>query len=157
MGVSLTEANALKKYRKQIHQYGEMFVERSITPWTHINLLYKLFGKWNEEEEIASKIHNFTGEIIAKRKEFPREENNCNDDTFGKQRYAMLDTLLIAKNDGIIDAAGIQEEVDTFIFGGHDTSMTAITFTLFMIAHHSDVQKRLYEEIIGAYGNFIPL
>lgn len=60
----------------------------------------------------------------------------------------MLDTLLHAEQNGNqIDANGIQEEVDTFVFEGFDTTMTAITFILLMIANHSDVQQCLYDEI----------
>lgn len=59
----------------------------------------------------------------------------------------MLDTLLVAEHQNRIDGDGIQEEVDTFVFEGFDTTMTAITFILFSIANHEDVQKQLYEEI----------
>lgn len=155
MGTTASKINALDEYRSQIHEYGNLLIERSITPLAHPNMFYKLFGKWHEENEITKKIHQFTSDIIARRRK-ARHDDTYHENRFGKPCHAMLDTLLMAEKDGIIDATGIQEEVDTFIFGGYDTSMTAITFTLFMIAHHSDVQKRLYEEIIRIHGNFIP-
>lgn len=66
----------------------------------------------------------------------------------------MLDTLLVAEQDHkSIDKAGIQEEVDTFVFEGFDTTMTAITFILFAIANHEEVQQRLYEEIASLEGD----
>lgn len=153
MGVTVSEANVLDKYRQQIHELGDIIVERSITPWTHINVLYKLFGKRNEERKITKEVHKFTRDIIASREKFQRDEI-YNEDIIDKERHAMLDTLLIAKKQGLIDVVGIQEEVNTFIFEGYDTTMTGITFTLFMIAHHPDVQKKLYEEISGIYGTF---
>lgn len=65
----------------------------------------------------------------------------------------MLDTLLLAEySNKQIDAAGIQEEVDTFVFEGFDTTMTAITFILFMIANHEHVQLKLYAEILSVDG-----
>lgn len=153
MGVTVSECNALDKYRKQIHRYGELVVKRSITPWVHPNVLYKLFGEWKDEKKITKKIHNFTTNIIASRiRTAPNNDFNIEENWSGKQCHAMLDTLLMAKKNGLIDAAGIQEEVDTFIFEGYDTTMTAITFTLLMLAHHSDVQQRLFEEIIDVYG-----
>lgn len=62
----------------------------------------------------------------------------------------MLDTLLSNEINGRIDVAGIQEEVDTFMFEGHDTSASGITFILLLLGTHPDVQQRVYEEIKSA-------
>jgi cytochrome P450 family 4 len=59
----------------------------------------------------------------------------------------MLDTLLKAEQNGEIDDEGIREEVDTFMFAGHDTTSVAITFTLFELAQHQDVQEKILEEL----------
>lgn len=59
----------------------------------------------------------------------------------------MLDTLLSAEANGLIDEAGIREEVDTFMFEGHDTTSSGITFSLLLLATHPHIQQRLYEEI----------
>lgn len=53
------------------------------------------------------------------------------------------------ENSGIIDDAGIQEEVDTFIFTGHDTITAAMTYTMLCIGEYPEVQQRLYDEIKG--------
>lgn len=63
----------------------------------------------------------------------------------------MLDTLFAAQRNGNqIDDDGIQEEVDTFVFTGHDTVSVAIINALMVIANHPNHQQRLYEEIIQA-------
>jgi cytochrome P450 len=41
----------------------------------------------------------------------------------------------------------IQEEVDTFMFEGHDTTKSAINWTLYAIATNQEVQQRLHREI----------
>lgn len=66
-----------------------------------------------------------------------------------KRRYAMLDTLLAAESKGLIDSEGIREEVDTFTFEGHDTTSSALTFTLLLLAHHPEAQKKILEELRG--------
>ncbi|CAH2050526.1 unnamed protein product, partial [Iphiclides podalirius] len=58
----------------------------------------------------------------------------------------MLDLLLQAEKQGSIDAQGIKEEVDTFMFGGHDTSATALQYILMVFANHPDVQMRVLKE-----------
>lgn len=59
----------------------------------------------------------------------------------------MLDTLLLSEMQGQIDPQGIQEEVDTFMFEGHDTTSSAITYSLLLIASYPDIQDRLYVDI----------
>lgn len=61
----------------------------------------------------------------------------------------MLDTLLVAESKGEIDAEGIREEVDTFMFEGHDTTAAGLVFIFFLMGQHKDVQQRVYEEIKG--------
>lgn len=67
--------------------------------------------------------------------------------TTRKRRYAMLDTLLVAEKNGEIDEAGVKEEVDTFLFEGHDTTAVAMTFTLFLLAHNPDAQDQILTEL----------
>lgn len=70
-----------------------------------------------------------------------------------KKRFALLDTLLEAQRTGNqIDDAGIQEEVDTFVFTGFDTVSVALINALMVIANHPEHQQRLYEEISQALG-----
>lgn len=160
MGVKMTKPNELDGYRNQINQIGKYQVKRFTTPWQTLDFTYKWLGEGRNEAKVVQRLHQFTGEIIDKRREIflsqqQKDENLINDDVGGvnddvprKQRYAMLDTLLMAEcKDNQIDAHGIQEEVNTFVFEGYDTTMTAITFTLFMIAHHDDVQQKLFNEI----------
>lgn len=155
MGVKLTRIDELDTYRAKINEIGKLHVERMVNPWYIFDWSYNLIGNGGIEHKLANDIHEFTGNLIAtKRKSFinNRDQNESADveENFykRKQRFAMLDTLLRAEYQSKqIDANGIQEEVDTFVFEGFDTTMTAITFILFAIANHSDVQQQLYEEI----------
>ncbi|KAJ3642885.1 hypothetical protein Zmor_025634 [Zophobas morio] len=69
-----------------------------------------------------------------------------------KKRLAMLDLLLSAKNQGAdIDNEGIREEVDTFMFEGHDTTSMAISYLL-VLANLQDIQVQVLEEILSVVG-----
>lgn len=157
MGVKLKRIDELDEYRSHINQIGKLQVERMTVPWYINDWVYYTLGTGQFEKKFIRKAHSFTGNVIeTKRKLFQSnrqsslaKEEEEDDNVFRKQRYAMLDTLLLAENNHKIDATGIQEEVDTFVFEGFDTTMTAITFILFVIAHHGDVQQKLYEEIIN--------
>lgn len=153
MGVKLTKIDELDFYRSKINQIGKYQVERLTVPWYVPDQVYNTIGNGKAEQKLTDKAHEFTSNVIAtKRKEFLAKQHapeDVEDETeIGeKKRMAMLDTLLVAESQNLIDGAGIQEEVDTFVFEGFDTTMTAITFILFAIANHQDVQQRLYEEI----------
>lgn len=60
----------------------------------------------------------------------------------------MLDTLLHAEKDGLIDHTGICEEVDTFMFEGFDTTSISLVFCLMNLSLHQDMQERCYQEIV---------
>ena len=66
-----------------------------------------------------------------------------------RKRIAFLDMLLDVKqqNSDNISFDDIQEEVDTFMFEGHDTTTAAINWTFFSIATHPEVQKKIDQEL----------
>ncbi|CAB0041941.1 unnamed protein product [Trichogramma brassicae] len=64
-----------------------------------------------------------------------------------KKRMAMLDLLLSAEKDGLIDDNGIKEEVATFIFEGHDTTAMAMCFSILLLAENEEAQNRARTEV----------
>ena len=60
---------------------------------------------------------------------------------------AFLDTLLSTSIDGRpLNTQEIYEEVSTFIFEGHDTTTSGVTFAVYLLSRHLDVQQKVYEE-----------
>jgi cytochrome P450 family 4 subfamily V len=49
----------------------------------------------------------------------------------------------------------IQEEVDTFMFAGHDTTAAAITFLCYLMGCHPDVQAKLHAEMDSIFRGHI--
>ena len=77
------------------------------------------------------------------------EKNNFN----STNRIAFLDMLLKIKHeDPTIQFDDIQEEVDTFMFEGHDTTATALSWAIQLIGSHPEIQTKLQDEIDSVFG-----
>ena len=63
------------------------------------------------------------------------------DSSRGRKKKAFLDLLLeVELNDGLrLSNSDIQEEVDTFMFEGHDTTTCSLAWTIFLIGHYPKV------------------
>ena len=58
-----------------------------------------------------------------------------------KRRLAFLDLLLEASKGGtVLSDTDIREEVDIFMFAGHDTSTHSMSWTLWLLATHPEIQ-----------------
>ncbi|GAB1866375.1 Cytochrome P450 4C1 [Camponotus japonicus] len=164
MGISLHDFGKFQQqYREAVHQIIELFIYRLPRYWLHNNLLFALSPQGRRQKKVLKILHSFTEKIIAERK-FYHECTNGRylknfesgkkpeiDDTevFGikKKRLAMLDLLIAASQEGFLTDLDIKEEVDTFMFEGHDTTAMGITFALLLLAQHKDIQERVRIEI----------
>ena len=103
-------------------------------------------------------LHNFTDKVIQNRKLEHEARNEDTDqdvdnDVGQKKRIAFLDLLIQESKGGtVLTDQDIREEVDTFMFEGHDTTAANITFTLFLLASHPDVQCKCQAELDEIFG-----
>ena len=97
-----------------------------------------------EHDQLIKGLQQFTKNIILDRK----KNKNVSNHQISK-RKAFLDVLLHAKTDDgeELSLSDIQEEVDTFMFEGHDTTAAAMTWTTYLIGRYPDVQQRIQEEL----------
>ncbi|XP_055711743.1 cytochrome P450 4d1-like isoform X1 [Phlebotomus papatasi] len=125
--------------------------------------LFKISGSARREKKAIKVLHDFTDRVIvARRNELlhnGKSDENRNghtgDDSLGiRKKMALLDVLLQSTVDGKpLTNMDIREEVDTFMFEGHDTTTSGISFLLYNIALYPDVQKKILEEIKDVFGN----
>lgn len=73
-------------------------------------------------------------------------ENINNNDS--NERSNLINILLKSSIDGKpLSNLDIREEVDTFMFAGHDTVSSASSFTLYNLAKHPEIQQKVFEEM----------
>ncbi|XP_014610539.1 PREDICTED: cytochrome P450 4C1-like isoform X2 [Polistes canadensis] len=175
LGTPLTgQSEQESKYRQAVHVYGRTAAYRFTRPWCYYDIIFRLTSHGRLQKEALKTLHSFSRNIIAERKRFHKETNgkylqiNENieeddasykdpekDDEYSqsKERLSMLDLLIAASwKDNQIDEEGIREEVDTFMFEGHDTTASALTFALSLFAKHKDVQENIRDEVKSIMG-----
>ncbi|XP_072144213.1 cytochrome P450 4C1-like [Dermacentor andersoni] len=87
--------------------------------------------------------------VIRKRKEILRQEKNGDKkDQTSKFSKAFLDVLLRHHlQDSTLSEDDIMEEVNTFLFAGHETTAVGLTYLLYILGLHQDVQDKVVDEI----------
>ncbi|KAL6431889.1 hypothetical protein ACFW04_007376 [Cataglyphis niger] len=163
MGISLQKLSESQQYRNAVHDIIELILYRGLRPWFYNDFLFSLSPQGRKQKRILKILHGFTEKIIAERKLYHERTNdrylkNLENDketetddvkAFGikKKRLAMLDLLIAASRDHFLTDLDIKEEVDTFMFGGHDTTAMSMTYALLLLAEHKDVQERVRVEV----------
>ncbi|XP_030081366.1 cytochrome P450 4p1-like [Drosophila hydei] len=155
MGIKLDDMAAKgDRYRENFSMIEKRFISRLSNPIYWNETIYNLFGA-SDDKRFLEEVHGFSSEIIAKRRKLLEEavkekrKTQEADDIYinKKQRFAMLDTLIFAEKDGLIDHVGICEEVDTLMFEGFDTTSIGLIFGLMNMSLHQDKQELCYQEI----------
>lgn len=56
-------------------------------------------------------------------------------------------SVLLENLDSINDFDQVRDEILTFLVAGHETSSLGMTWTLHQLAHHPEIQQKLYQEV----------
>ncbi|XP_023932769.1 cytochrome P450 4F4-like [Lingula anatina] len=133
-----------------VHAVSEMqdaMMHRVLTPWLHLEWIWRLSPTGRKFKKNCKYVHSVSEEIIRKRRETLKQEEGSNKN---RARYLdFLDILLTARDSdgqGLTDEE-IRDEADTFLFEGHDTTASSISWNLYSLAEHPEVQQRAQAEI----------
>ncbi|XP_063238309.1 cytochrome P450 4C1-like [Bacillus rossius redtenbacheri] len=143
------------EYVTAVHGVGEEVAYRTVRPWLHPDCVYFRLPCGRRMKKHLAVIHGFAWKIIAEKKSKlaanATAEQLGQETVDGKKRAAFLDLLLQTSSmEGMTDEE-IREEVDTFMFEGYDTTTVAITWSLFLLGLHPDVQARVAEELCAIF------
>ncbi|XP_059612339.1 cytochrome P450 4d2-like [Phlebotomus argentipes] len=169
-------------YVQSVKAMSRFMFERIFSLLGGYTLLFPLTPLYWKQRRHLKVVHDFTNSVIVQRREqllmqqanVAKKVNDDKDrmnvdfmskpeeDDFkdlylnrsGKEKLTFLDLLLKATVDGKpLSDADIREEVDTFMFEGHDTTTSGISLTLYHLSQHADVQERVYEELKEIFGD----
>ncbi|KAH8277807.1 hypothetical protein KR018_007650 [Drosophila ironensis] len=129
--------------------------ERTFSIVKRFDALFRLTSYYLKQRRALSLLRGELSRVIAQRRLQLANESAGGVKT-GSQiiHKPFLDVLLTSKLDGRpLNEREIIEELSTFIFTGHDPIASAISFTLYTISRHSDIQHKALEEQQRIFGN----
>ncbi|XP_050077622.1 cytochrome P450 4d1-like [Anopheles maculipalpis] len=156
MGVHINaQEDPNNEYAQGVKKISEYVFRRIFSVLRQFPALFVLYSYAKDQGRVIKRLHDFTNSVIDKRrKQLTKQSKVHQEDDFSKHRDTFLDQLLKVKIDGRpLSTADIREEVDTFMFEGHDTTTSGISFTILLLAKHQDIQQKLFEEIETALGD----
>ncbi|KAJ8024058.1 Cytochrome P450 4V2 [Holothuria leucospilota] len=149
------------EYVEAVHRMTAILIARSRNPLYWSNFIFNQSRLGKDHAKYLRILHSTTKQVIKDRKLEIQLQGN-NDVTIDdksrevrkRRRLAFLDLLIeVQKQDPSFTDEGIQEEVDTFMFEGHDTVSTSLIMTMYLIGRHPEVQRKIQEELERVFGH----
>lgn len=156
MGVTMNSqtTGSGKKYLRSIKSLEARLLGRILKPTQWVNWIYNLTENSRQTCRDLKELHRFTINVINERKKeleanpAELEKMAANEDGIFKSRKPFLDMLLVEHiKRKTMSVADIREEVDTFMFEGHDTTSMGLIWAIYLIGLHPEVQSKLHKDI----------
>ncbi|CAD5226203.1 unnamed protein product [Bursaphelenchus okinawaensis] len=151
------QQNVHSEYLDAVFRMKYIVHQRQVNPIYYPEPLWQLFGYGREQKKLVDILHAFTNKAIMKRRKVVDEAGGMQqlieqERSDGHSRMAFLDLMLDMMDKGQLDLDGIQEEVDTFTFEGHDTTSAAMNWFLHLMGNHPQIQARVQKEVDEVLG-----
>ncbi|CAM4548245.1 unnamed protein product [Lepidochelys olivacea] len=154
--------NRDSEYVRAVYKMSDLIHHRQKSPWLWSNLMYPMFQEGREHTRSLKILHSFTDSVIEEKareiKNHTQQKDDFDDNceqSGPKRRRAFLDMLLNATDDegNKLSYMDIREEVDTFMFEGHDTTAAAMNWVIYLLGCHPEAQKKVHRELDEVFGN----
>ncbi len=145
-------------YINAVGQLVELVVSRFLNILYRSEFIYNLSPSGRKFKKACRVAHDYTESVIRERKQAlgidgtgVGEETEAVLKKASEQRKYLdfLDILLTARDEdgkGLTDLE-IRDEADTFMFEGHDTTTSGMSWTLYCLAKHPEHQDKVRDEV----------
>ncbi|XP_064199080.1 cytochrome P450 4B1-like [Anguilla rostrata] len=136
-------------YIQAVYELNDLINLRFRTYPYHSETIFNLSPHGYRFRKASRIAHQHTEEVVRKRKEALKNEKELGR-IQKKRNLDFLDILLCARDEqqqGLSDEE-IRDEVQTFMFAGHDTTASGISWILYCLACNPEHQQRAREEVL---------
>nr|XP_018916819.1 PREDICTED: cytochrome P450 4C1-like [Bemisia tabaci] len=154
MGIKINAMTDPKlDYIRALTDNTKISIERTFKPWLNHRFFYitpmgRRLARNLETIFQLSKMAINHSKMTRKPKRKENEDTEF-DEIKGKKKLAFLDLLLEAHDSttAFITDEGLQDEVNTFMFAGHETTASSMSFTLHILSIHPEIQEKCFREL----------
>ncbi|XP_049834602.1 cytochrome P450 4C1-like isoform X2 [Schistocerca gregaria] len=140
-----------RRYVQLLARSVAIVEEKFCKPWLWAcGWLYRRTALYRDEARTLAELNAFSQEVIAQRS--CRRQEAAGGDSRDKQ--VVLDYLLAAtESGGRLSATELQDEVNTLLSAGYETTATTICFALLLLGMYPRVQDNLVAELDAVFGD----
>ncbi|XP_059552390.1 cytochrome P450 4F3 isoform X2 [Myotis daubentonii] len=148
------------EYIAAILELSALVTKRHHQLFLYIDFLYYLTSDGQRFRQACRLVHDFTDAVIQERRR-TLPDQGVEDFLKAKAKTKTLDfidVLLLTKDeDGKeLSDEDIRAEADTFMFEGHDTTASGLSWVLYNLARHPEYQERCRQEVQQLLGDREP-
>ncbi|XP_037360287.1 cytochrome P450 4F3 [Talpa occidentalis] len=139
------------EYIAAILELSALVAKRHQQILLHVDFLYYLTPDGQRFRRACRLVHDFTDAVIQERRRtLPTQ--GVDDFLRAKAKAKTLDfidVLLLTKDEdgNVLSDEDIRAEADTFMFEGHDTTASGLSWVLYNLAKHPEYQERCRQEV----------
>ncbi|XP_029332102.1 cytochrome P450 4A10 isoform X3 [Mus caroli] len=143
-----------KTYLQAIGDLHNLFHSRVRNIFHQNDTIYRLSSNGHLAKQACQLAHDHTDGVIKLRKDQLQNEGEL-ENIKKKRRLDFLDILLFARmeNGDSMSDKDLRAEVDTFMFEGHDTTASGVSWIFYALATHPEHQQRCREEVQSLLGD----
>ncbi|XP_053389637.1 ultra-long-chain fatty acid omega-hydroxylase-like [Mercenaria mercenaria] len=132
-------------YLTAVNELSEIWWKREKRLMLYPDFIFYLTPTGRRFKKYCDYVHGVAEEVIKERKKALERSTKPAEGKY----LDFLDILLTAKDEegNGMSLLDIRNEVDTFMFEGHDTTASSISWTLYALAKHPEYQKKAQKEI----------
>ncbi|KAL3271098.1 hypothetical protein HHI36_021594 [Cryptolaemus montrouzieri] len=157
MGIKMTTQTSPNDFGNKLDGAMAIAWMRAFNIPYHFEFIYAISKYGKEFNRLVSDLNKITKAVISEKMKnyeenmIARKNGEIIEET---RKFKTFSELLVQlyHEDKQMSEQQIQDEVNTLLAAGTDTSTTTICFTLLTLGLHPELQEKVYEEIINVLG-----
>ncbi|XP_060070997.1 cytochrome P450 4F4-like [Ylistrum balloti] len=148
---NVQEQGSNHPYVNAVRILSNLSLKRMMEPWIHPDIFFNMSPTGRKYHKYAKYVHDFDEKVIQERKQVLDTDMSV----LTKRRRDFLDILLTARDEhgvGLTDRE-VRDEVDTFLFEGHDTTASSLSWAIYSLSKNPEEQEKVYEEVKRVLGD----
>ncbi|XP_052572900.1 cytochrome P450 4A12B isoform X2 [Peromyscus californicus insignis] len=143
-----------QSYIQAVEDLNHLIFSRVRNMFHQNDTIYSVSSNGRQANNAYRLTHDHTDQVIKLRKAQLQDEGEL-EKIKKKRRLDFLDILLFARmeNGSSFSDKDLRAEVDTFMFEGHDTTASAVSWIFYALATQPEHQKRCREEVQSLLGD----